>query len=183
MVEVNVLSSLYVFLANQRSIYHNFFPLLPLTEVSPRPSAIPGETTDSNPGLQDNSLAHYHWATTPPNIEHAVRAGHVMERRSACAGGGWGSSALTCTAQSCGRRHIGWGKKNTLAVATWQRFFPHPPHGRSVALSCGEALTACDTYTGWGTQITLALVSFSWKVFLKLKYKAFRHTFLGNMGA
>jgi hypothetical protein len=29
---------LYMFLANQRSI----FPLLPLTEVSPQPSAIPG---------------------------------------------------------------------------------------------------------------------------------------------
>ncbi len=58
-----------------------FFPLLPLTEVSPQPSAIPrwqptqeigsqlwaGETPDSNPGLQDNSLVRYHWATTPPS--------------------------------------------------------------------------------------------------------------------
>ncbi len=25
-----------------------------------------GETQDSNPGLQDNSLARYHWATRPP---------------------------------------------------------------------------------------------------------------------
>ncbi len=28
-----------------------------------------GETPDSNPGLQDNSLARYYWATTPPCIE------------------------------------------------------------------------------------------------------------------
>ncbi len=28
-----------------------------------------GETPDSNPGLQDNSLAGYHWATTPPKQE------------------------------------------------------------------------------------------------------------------
>ncbi len=34
--------SFICFWANQRSIYHNFFPLLPLTEVSPRPSDIPG---------------------------------------------------------------------------------------------------------------------------------------------
>ncbi len=26
-----------------------------------------GDTLDSNPGLQDNSLARYHWATTPPS--------------------------------------------------------------------------------------------------------------------
>jgi hypothetical protein len=29
-----------------------------------------GETLDSNPGLQDNSLARYHWATTPPWLSH-----------------------------------------------------------------------------------------------------------------
>jgi hypothetical protein len=28
------------------------------------------ETPDSNPGLQDNSQAHYHWATTPPILSH-----------------------------------------------------------------------------------------------------------------
>jgi hypothetical protein len=33
---------LYMFLANQQFISHSFSPLLPLTEVSPQPSAIPG---------------------------------------------------------------------------------------------------------------------------------------------
>jgi hypothetical protein len=43
---------LYIFfLANQRSIFHNFFPLLPLTEVSPQPSAIP----DGNPPRDSQS--------------------------------------------------------------------------------------------------------------------------------
>ncbi len=28
-----------------------------------------GEMPDSNPGLQDNSLVHYHWATTPSQSE------------------------------------------------------------------------------------------------------------------
>jgi hypothetical protein len=64
------------FLANQQSIFHNFFLCCP-SQRSARgqvPSQVAthqemgnqlwaGETPDSNPGLQDNSLAHYHWAT------------------------------------------------------------------------------------------------------------------------
>jgi hypothetical protein len=33
---------LYMFLVNQQFISHSFSPLLPLTEVSPQSSAIPG---------------------------------------------------------------------------------------------------------------------------------------------
>jgi hypothetical protein len=64
---------LYMFLAKPAVHFSRFSPLSPLTEVSPQPSAIPGgnpsgdwlqlwagETLDSNPGLQDNSLVRYH---------------------------------------------------------------------------------------------------------------------------
>jgi hypothetical protein len=53
---------------------------LPLTEVSPQPSAIPGGNppgdwqsavgwgdTGIEPRTADNSLVRYHWATTPPS--------------------------------------------------------------------------------------------------------------------
>jgi hypothetical protein len=66
---IEIIFFLYLFLAN-----HWFdSPLLPLTEVSPQPNAIPGAThqeigsqlrvgemPDSNPGLHGNSLARYH---------------------------------------------------------------------------------------------------------------------------
>ncbi len=76
---------------NQRSIFHNFFLCCP-SQRSARsqvPSQVAthqemgnqlwaGETPDSNPGLQDNSLAHYHWATTPPKplSHHASQLSH-----------------------------------------------------------------------------------------------------------
>ncbi len=71
---------LLCFLANQRSILHNFILCCP-SQRSARgqvPSQVAthqeigsqlwaGESPDSNPGLQDNSLAHYRWATKPPS--------------------------------------------------------------------------------------------------------------------
>ncbi len=40
-----------------------------------------GETPDSNPGLQDNSLAHYRWATTPTR-HHATTPHHTNITRN-----------------------------------------------------------------------------------------------------
>ncbi len=68
---------LICFWANKRSIFHNFFLCCPSqrSAIGQVPSQVAthqemgnqlwaGETPDSNPGLQDKSLAHYHWATT-----------------------------------------------------------------------------------------------------------------------
>ncbi len=54
--------------------FSQFFPLLPRGQVPSQMATHQemvnqlwaGETPDPNPGLRDNSLAHYHWATTPP---------------------------------------------------------------------------------------------------------------------
>ncbi len=84
-----------MFLGEPAVHFSYFSPLLPLTKVSPQPSAIPGgnppgdwqllagETPDSNPGLQDNSLAHYHWVTMPPlaNVQGEWRR---VTKRSSC---------------------------------------------------------------------------------------------------
>ncbi len=41
-----------------------------------------GETPNSNPGLQDNSLGRYHWATMPPPLSHrASKGGTVAQRK------------------------------------------------------------------------------------------------------
>ncbi len=64
---------LYMFLANQRFIFHDFLLCRPSQRSAPSqvPSQVAthqeigsqlwaGETLDSNPGLQDNSLVRYH---------------------------------------------------------------------------------------------------------------------------
>jgi hypothetical protein len=69
-----------MFLVNQRFLFRNFLLCCP-SQMSARrhvPSQVAthqgigrqlwaGETPDLNPGLQHNSLARYHWATTPPH--------------------------------------------------------------------------------------------------------------------
>jgi hypothetical protein len=71
---------LYMFLANQRFISHNFLLCHPSqrSALSQVPSQVAphqkigsqlwaGETPDLKPGVQDNSQACYHWATMPPD--------------------------------------------------------------------------------------------------------------------
>jgi hypothetical protein len=97
---------LYMFLANERVISHSFLLCRP-SQRSARsqvPSQVAthqmiscqrsaGEIPDSNPGLQDNSQARYHWATMPPRIlatcwniwilaEYLLHAGIVEYLRS-----------------------------------------------------------------------------------------------------
>jgi hypothetical protein len=64
---------LYMFLANQRFIFVIFssvarsqVPSQAATHQEMSRELWAGETPDSNPGLQDNSLARCHWATMPP---------------------------------------------------------------------------------------------------------------------
>ncbi len=76
---------LCMFLVNQQFLYRNFLLCCP-SQRSARshvPSQVAthqeigkqlwaGEMPDSNPGLEDNNLARYHWATTPPR--HSIMA-------------------------------------------------------------------------------------------------------------
>ncbi len=74
---------LYMFLANQRFISHNFLLCHPSQRSarSQMPSQVAthqkigsqlwaGEMLDLNPGLKNNSQACYHWATIPPPLSH-----------------------------------------------------------------------------------------------------------------
>jgi hypothetical protein len=59
-----------------------------------------GERPNSNPGLQDFSLARYHWATTPPTLSH--QASHIeppcLPRRIyVWCYSGWPPPLLCCT--------------------------------------------------------------------------------------
>ncbi len=82
---------LFMFLANQWFIFRNFLLCCPSqrSAQSQVPSQVAiheesgsqlwaGETPDSNPGLQDNSLAHYHWATLPPSLSHHASCFFVL---------------------------------------------------------------------------------------------------------